>query len=122
MELKTNSATQTLIAEMEQDIHRLKQISAEHHQIPMSLANSAARKQLYDLFMTEKARFYISYGQDISFRLEALHKSLFITFNQYIVDHVSSIHELHQAPTFLEYLFNLPDEDWQVINQASQST
>jgi hypothetical protein len=122
MDPQTNSATQSLIAEMEQDIQRFKQISVEHHQTPMSLANSTARKRLYDLFEAEKARFYISYSQDKSFRLEALHKALFMTFNQYLIEHVGSIDELHQAPAFIDYLFNLSEEFWQTINRVSQAT
>lgn len=105
MEPKMNSATEIIIAEMEQAIYRLKHLSAQYHPIPISQENSAARKQLYDQFEQERIQFFMAYGQDKSFRLKALNPTLFLEFNQYLIDHVCGINDIHQSPTFMEYLF-----------------
>ncbi|WP_460970895.1 hypothetical protein [Spirosoma migulaei] len=106
MEPQRNSPTETLIAEMEQAINRLKHISAQYHPIPISLENSALRKRLYDQFEQERVQLFMAYGQDKSFQLEALNPSLFLEFNQYLIDHVCGINDIHQSPTFMEYLFS----------------
>ena len=77
MEPKTNSTFDTLIAEMEQAINRMKHISAQYHPIPISLENSALRKRLYDQFEQERIRLFMAYGQGKSFRLEALNPTYF---------------------------------------------
>ena len=105
MDPTTNSATQLLIAEMEQAINRMKRLSAAHSQIPLSMENSTARKRPYDRFQQERTQLFMAYGQDRSFRLEALNPNLFLEFNQYLIDHVCSIEDIHQAPTFMEYMF-----------------
>lgn len=101
-----DSETQILIAEMEQAISRLKRLSAAYSQIPLSMENSTARKRLHDRFEQERAQFFTAYGQDKSFRLEALNLELFLEFNQYLIDCVTDIEDIHQEPTFTEYLFS----------------
>ena len=64
-----------------------------------------ARKRLYDRFEEERARFLMAYGQDKSFRLETLNSELLLEFNQYLIHHVTDIEDIHQSPTFMEYLF-----------------
>ena len=99
------SETQIVIAEMEQAIDRLKRLSAAYNQITLTLENSTARKRLYDRFEQERAQFFMAYGQDKSFRLEALNPALFLEFNQYLIDYVTAIDDIHQSPTFTEYMF-----------------
>ena len=106
MEPTINSPFEALIAEMEQAINRMKHISAQYHPIPISMENSALRKQLYDQFEQERIRLFMAYGQDKSFRLEALNSTLFLEFNQYLIDHVCDINDIHKSPTFMEYLFS----------------
>jgi len=59
MEPGTKSPFETLIAEMEQTINRMKHISAQYHPIPISLENSALRKGLYDQFEQERIRLFM---------------------------------------------------------------